>query len=180
MSGCEAVEGAQSILRKGVDGFDRSTPVDGGALSSFRGNDKSDQYRKSRFLLAGLMGRMRIPWTRYIEVMGIGPLRDATELSFSDYALVIQGAIKGQGVALGWWHVIAGEVLSGGLVPASTHFLRTGASYHLVTRRSAAARPAVRKVRDWLVAEFAGLEASREALGLIAVHCDLSLPVTSE
>ena len=38
----------------------------------------------------------------------------------------------------------------------------------------------VRKVRDWLVAEFAGLEASREALGLIAVHCDLSLPVTSE
>lgn len=131
-------------------------------------------------MLAGLMGRMRIPWTRYIEVMGIGPLRDATELSFSDYALVIQGAIKGQGVALGWWHVIAGEVLSGGLVPASTHFLRTGASYHLVTRRSAAARPAVRKVRDWLVAEFAGLEASREALGLIAVHCDLSLPVTSE
>ena len=130
-------------------------------------------------VLASLMGRMRIPWTRFLDVMGIGPMRDATELSFSDYALVIQGAIKGQWVALGWWHVVAGEVLSGGLVPASRRLLRTGAYYHLVMRRSAAGRPAVQKVRDWLMAEFAGLEASREALGLEPVLCDLSLPVTA-
>ncbi len=38
----------------------RSTPVDGGALSSFYGNDPSDGYRKSRFLLAGLAGLGRI------------------------------------------------------------------------------------------------------------------------
>lgn len=38
----------------------RSTPVDGGALSSFYGNDPSDAYRKSRFLLAGLAGLGRI------------------------------------------------------------------------------------------------------------------------
>lgn len=38
----------------------RSTPVDGGALSSFYGNDPSDGYRKSQFLLAGLMGLGRV------------------------------------------------------------------------------------------------------------------------
>ena len=38
----------------------RSTPVNAGALSSFRSADKSDQYRKSRFLLAGLMGLGRV------------------------------------------------------------------------------------------------------------------------
>ncbi len=38
----------------------RSTPVDGAALDSFYGNDPSDGYRKSRFLLAGLMGLGRV------------------------------------------------------------------------------------------------------------------------
>lgn len=38
----------------------RPSPVDGGALNSFYGNDPSDGYRKSRFLLAGLMGLGRV------------------------------------------------------------------------------------------------------------------------
>ena len=38
----------------------RSTPVDGGALGAFYGNDDSTDYRKSRFLLAGLMGLGRV------------------------------------------------------------------------------------------------------------------------
>ena len=38
----------------------RSTPVDGSALSSFYGNDKSEGYRKSRFLIAGLAGLGRV------------------------------------------------------------------------------------------------------------------------
>lgn len=39
---------------------DRTSPVDGGALSSFYGNDDSEDYRKSHFLLAGLMGLGRV------------------------------------------------------------------------------------------------------------------------
>lgn len=127
-------------------------------------------------VLASLIGRMRIPWSRFLGVLDLGPMRDATELSFSDYALVIQGAIKGQAVALGWWHVVAGEILSGGLVPASSRYLKTGAHYHLVLRKSAASRPAVQKVRAWLMAEFEGLEGHRTALGLTPVHCDLPPP----
>ena len=38
----------------------RSTPVDGATLSSFYGNDKSEGYRKSRFLIAGLAGLGRV------------------------------------------------------------------------------------------------------------------------
>lgn len=38
----------------------RSTPVDAGALDGFYGNDDSTDYRKSRFLLAGLMGLTRV------------------------------------------------------------------------------------------------------------------------
>mgnify|MGYP001766125920 CR=1 FL=1 len=38
----------------------RPTPVDGGALDGFYGNDDSPDYRKSGFLLAGLMGLNRV------------------------------------------------------------------------------------------------------------------------
>ncbi|MFN3516526.1 MAG: hypothetical protein ACK4YM_05125, partial [Novosphingobium sp.] len=38
----------------------RGTPVDGGTLDSFYGNDPNDSYRKSAFLLAGLAGLGRV------------------------------------------------------------------------------------------------------------------------
>jgi LysR family glycine cleavage system transcriptional activator len=123
----------------------------------------------SGHVLASLTGRMRIPWPRFLEMLGLGSLRDATELGFSDYALVIQGATKGQGVALGWWHVVAGEILAQALVPACGRMLQTGAFYNLVGRRSAVRRPAVQRVRAWLQAEFDALEGRRAGLGLTAV-----------
>ncbi len=127
-------------------------------------------------VLASLTGKMRVPWSRYLQAIGSGPMHEATELSFSDYALIIQGAIKGQAVALGWWHVVAGEILSGGLVPAGRSLLQTGTLYHLVARRSAMGRPAVQKVRDWFQDEFAALESRRTELGLIPVRSAVQIP----
>ena len=117
-------------------------------------------------VLASLMGKMRIPWPNFLATLDLGSVRETTELGFTDYALVIQGAIKGQGVALGWWHVVAEEMLTGGLVPAGGSLLETGSSYHLVARRTALLRPAVQRVNDWLLKEFRTLEANRAALGL--------------
>lgn len=121
-------------------------------------------------ILASLIGRMRIPWPVFLASVGAGSLREATELGFSDYALVIQGAIKGQGVALGWWHVVAGELLSHGLVPAGGKALETGTVYRLAARRSALHRPAVVQVRDWLIAEFQALEIQRSELAMTVVR----------
>lgn len=119
-------------------------------------------------VLANLSGNMRIPWSRFLATTEADLMREATELSFPDYALLIQGAIKGQAVALGWWHVVAGEIFSAGLVPAGHTFLRTGTLFQLVARRSAAQRPAVQQVRQWLQAEFNALEARRAELDLVA------------
>ncbi len=119
--------------------------------------------------LASLTGKMRIPWAVFLDTLGLEGLRAATELSFSDYALVIQAANKGQGVALGWWHVVADELLAGDLVPAAGSMVETGTLFNLVARRAALRRPAVRQVRDLLMADFAELEADRRALGLRAV-----------
>lgn len=127
-------------------------------------------------VLASLIGKMRIPWVNFLATLDLGSLRQATELSFSDYALVIQGAIKGQGVALGWWHVVAEEMLRGGLVPAGGSFLETGNAYHLVARRTALRRPPVQRVRDWLMKEFRALEVERAGFGLRAVPGPVKSP----
>jgi DNA-binding transcriptional LysR family regulator len=127
-------------------------------------------------ILASLMGKMRIPWPIFLAAVGLGAFREATELAFSDYALVIQGAIKGQAVALGWWHVVAGEVLSGGLVPAGRTLLQTGTFYHLVARHSAVRRPQVQKLRDWLRTEFAAIEDQRVQRGLFTAREALRPP----
>ena len=43
----------------------------------------------------------------------------ATWLEFSDYAVVLQGAMNGEGIALGWITVVARALGDGKLVPAS-------------------------------------------------------------
>lgn len=105
--------------------------------------------------LAHLSGSVRVPWTRYLADFGYPPLTGSRSLTFSDYSLVIQAAVSGRGVALGWWHVVAHELLEGMLVPAASQVLRTGRSYALVaTSRRAVRRPAA-LVRGWLLDEMA-------------------------
>ncbi|MCB5410683.1 LysR family transcriptional regulator [Pseudogemmobacter faecipullorum] len=119
--------------------------------------------------IATLTGALRLPWQIALPWLGGDQLQQADEMVFSDYALVLQAAIKGQAVALGWWHVVAHEIFTGGLVPAGGRMLKTGAFYNLITRPGPGKRPAVRKLCDWLIAEFAALEAERDRLGLETV-----------
>lgn len=73
---------------------------------------------------------------------------------FSDYAIVVQAALLGQGVALGWLNVVAHWLRTQALVPAREHLLVTGRRCHLVRLRDKPARPVVGKVRDWMIAEL--------------------------
>ncbi|MCB5411958.1 LysR family transcriptional regulator [Pseudogemmobacter faecipullorum] len=119
--------------------------------------------------IANLQGTLRLPWQKALPWLSGGQFHDADEMTFSDYALVLQAAIKGQAIALGWWHVVAHEIFTGGLVPAGNKMLKTGAFYNLLTRPGPGKRPAVRKLCDWLIAEFAVLETERDRLGLETV-----------
>lgn len=105
--------------------------------------------------LAHLADSPRIPWYRYLSTFHYPSPAGSRSLTFTDYTLVIQTAIKGRGVALGWWHVVAHELLQKGLVHAGKHELRTGDHYYLVaTKRRPLRRPAI-LVREWLLNEMA-------------------------
>ncbi|KRB20714.1 MULTISPECIES: LysR substrate-binding domain-containing protein [Mesorhizobium] len=112
----------------------------------------------SRHTLAHLSGALRIPWQHYLAQFDYPQPVGSRSLTFSDYTLVVQSAIKGRGMALGWWHVVAHELLQKGLVKGGRHELRTGDHYYLAaTARRPLRKPAV-LVRDWLLNEMAVLK----------------------
>lgn len=120
-------------------------------LAEFGGLDGCTDLRHHTF--AHLQDSPRLPWHRYLAIHGYPSPAGSRSLTFTDYTLVIQTAIKGRGVALGWWHVVAHELLQKGLVPAGKEF-RSGDYYHLVATKRRPLRKSAIMVRDWLLEEM--------------------------
>lgn len=107
--------------------------------------------------LAHLSGSIRIPWSRYLGEFDYPSPAGSRSLTFSDYTLVIQAAVSGRGIALGWWHVVAHALLQKELVPACRNIMKTGQFYYLVATSRRPLRKPAELVRDWLLSEMAGL-----------------------
>ncbi|HXG28442.1 MAG TPA: LysR family transcriptional regulator [Nevskiales bacterium] len=84
------------------------------------------------------------------QKMGRGP---TNSLIFSDYAIVVQAALLGQGIALGWMNVVCHWMRSGALVPAAQDVIVTGRLCHLVHSRNKPIRSAAAEIRDWIIEE---------------------------
>jgi DNA-binding transcriptional LysR family regulator len=106
--------------------------------------------------------RAACDWPEWFSSAGIRYPAQARRLAINDYVLVIQAVLSGEGVALGWQHLIEGQVRSGALVPVGGHVLRTDDAFHVVWPRSRELNGQARRVRDWLVEEG---RLSREARG---------------
>lgn len=90
-------------------------------------------------------------WAETFEELADTPV---TSLSFSDYAVVLQGALQGQGIALGWLNVVSHWLKAGQLVPAASRLVQTNRLCQLVASRRRPLRPVVTAIRDWLLAEI--------------------------
>ncbi|MEX3934481.1 LysR family transcriptional regulator [Paraburkholderia phymatum] len=75
-------------------------------------------------------------------------------LSFSDYAIVVQAALLGQGMALGWLNVVSHWLAQGALLPAEEEIIVTNRRCCLVIPANKPLRPFVANVRDWLIEEM--------------------------
>lgn len=84
---------------------------------------------------------------------------------FSDYAVVLQAAMNGEGIALGWLAAVARGLLRRTLVPASDRQINTGRTLQLLAPRSRPVRPVVSEIRAWMVGEMeVDLQALRPLL----------------
>ncbi len=94
--------------------------------------------------------RTATTWAEWIAAKGIAGRRVPRGLQINDYVLVIQSVIEGQGIALGWHHLVERLVAKGVLVRLSGDALRTGKAFHVVWPRDRPLSAAAAQVRDWL------------------------------
>ncbi|MDF1750628.1 MAG: LysR family transcriptional regulator [Alphaproteobacteria bacterium] len=89
---------------------------------------------------------------------------------FSDYAIVVQAALLGQGVALGWLNVVAHWLRTKALVPERHQVRVTDRKCQMLRLRDKPARSIVMKVQDWIVTEL-----HKDMLAVDALYPELEL-----
>lgn len=97
--------------------------------------------------------RSAATWRDWFASVGVPGKAVPKGLQINDYVLVVQSVLEGQGVALGWRHLVEGMVQKGVLVRLTDHALFTGKAFHVIwPKDSPLSRPA-QAVRDWLLAQ---------------------------
>ena len=97
--------------------------------------------------------RRAYSWQEWFASAGVSYPAQSRRLTLNDYVLVIQAVLAGEGIALGWNHLIARQVRSGALVPVGNHVLKTDLAFYVVWPRSRELNHQARRVRDWLLTE---------------------------
>jgi DNA-binding transcriptional LysR family regulator len=96
---------------------------------------------------------MYMDWGTWLTALGIGDLKPAGALHFSQYEQMIQAAISGQGVALGRQPLVNDLIESGALAAPFKQTLVGSRAYFIIESRFSAGKPHVREFAQWLLAE---------------------------
>lgn len=98
----------------------------------------------------------RFDWHTWFKCVGIESSRPIDGATSNDYSIVLQAAIGGQGIALGWRHIVQPLLEQGILVRATPESVRSDHPFYIIAPESLPLRPAVAALRDWLIAQMAG------------------------
>lgn len=115
--------------------------------------DSTDELAQQTLIHLEEPYRPRPTWQNWFEAMGTRYEDQGEGLRLNDYALVLQAAIAGEGVAMGWRHVVESLFEAGLLKPAFEETWITGEAFHLIwSEKSRLSEPA-QQVRDWIIQE---------------------------
>ncbi|MEL6999014.1 MAG: LysR substrate-binding domain-containing protein [Pseudomonadota bacterium] len=95
--------------------------------------------------------RARPGWMDWFRHFGHAYRDPGTGLRLNDYALVLQATMAGEGIALGFSHVVEGLIAQGLLAQIGDWDMLTGPGYHLVWSNRQALSESAIIVRDWIV-----------------------------
>ena len=98
-------------------------------------------------------------WARWFKARGRRLPNSVRQTQLTDSAMLVEAALRGQGVALARWSLAADELMLGRLTLLFPRVapLATGLAYYLVTPRENLHRRAVVAFRDWIIAEAQSL-----------------------
>ena len=91
-------------------------------------------------------------WFRQLGVVSPAAGRGAGR-SFTSYAILIQAAQAGQGVALGWAELLRPSLENGLLRPVLPDAVEPAEAYYLLRRAAAPLSPGAEAFRSWILAE---------------------------
>ncbi|HUC16559.1 MAG TPA: transcriptional regulator GcvA [Acetobacteraceae bacterium] len=94
-----------------------------------------------------------VDWRMWLMAAGVEGVDASRGPIFSHSSMVVQAAIRGEGVALGRTSLIEEELASGQLVRLFDLRLKAELAYYIVYPPRSLERPKVRAFRDWLLAE---------------------------
>jgi putative choline sulfate-utilization transcription factor len=92
-------------------------------------------------------------WQNWLTLHGIAATGESHDLTLNNYPLVIQAAIAGQGVALGWTPLVDELVRNGQLVAAFAPPTRTAHGYFMVEPLTHNPPEPVQRFRTWMLEE---------------------------
>jgi DNA-binding transcriptional LysR family regulator len=96
-----------------------------------------------------------MPWRDWLAAFGVKAPPVEGELILNNYANVIQAALDGQGIAMGWARLIDGHLRRGALVRAIPEIVRPRHAQYLTQPQARPLGPDAVLFRDWLVATAA-------------------------
>lgn len=95
--------------------------------------------------------RLRLTWSDWLRRCGVARPQLSEGLVFTDNLGSIEAAVQGQGIALGWRHLVRDHLKAGRLVPALDVSCRSGDAVYLVMPARRILKPAAEAFRDWLL-----------------------------
>lgn len=100
------------------------------------------------------LARHGIGWRALLGKRADRMIQAGNWFEFTDYAVVLQTALSGQGIALGWISATSRLLFDGRLVPASARRLETGKQFSLIAPRGKPVAEIVHRIRAWMVDEM--------------------------
>lgn len=95
-----------------------------------------------------------LDWPGWFQEFGVSLVPGDNQISINNYSLLIQAALAGQGVVLGWRPLIDDLLQRGQLVAACDRTVTTENGYYLVHRQTGTSARAVGRFRAWLWAQL--------------------------
>ena len=97
--------------------------------------------------------RPRPTWHDWFASFGVDYVDRGEGLRLNDYALVIQAAMAGEGIAIGWRHVTESLIKKRLLVPVLAQSWITGEEFHLIWSSRTELSESAQQVRNWIIEE---------------------------
>ena len=133
-----------------ADAFER--PGDPGALAAERLIHMDEPFLPS------------LTWSDWFAAMGAEYRDDGTGLRLNHYVLVLQAAMAGEGIAMGWSHLVDGLIEQGLLARIGSRRWRTQRGFYLVWSNRTPLTPQAEAVRDWIL-DAASVRSSQRQSG---------------